>query len=922
VDRVFRFIADHPWLMLGVLVALTALAAARLVDSSTGRFRLEIDVSMNRLLPEGDEGKEYYDFVRRVFGSDETMLVAIHADDVFTTENLTRVARLTDRIRQVEGVKDVVSLTNALNIRGTEDGLDLRPFVTEVPEDPRELERIRREALENPIYSGNLVSSDGRTTALLVYFLDFSDRDFMERGIDDRIQEIAQAEAGDAEIWLSGGPHFKVAQIRYQMQDLRRNLPMILVVLGVVLFLTFGTFRGVFLPLLTVVVALIWTMGVAATLGRPLNLVTILIPQLMLILGLSYAVHVVSEYYDAVREDPDASNRIAVGRALGHVWLPVSLTGLTTLAGFLALTLSPMGAIREFGVLAVLGIVLTVVAALTVPPTLLALLRRPRGFRAGAAQERPDRFARFAELFAGFVLEHRRAIFVCTGVAVIVAIGAATRLQVGSDSIKSFPRDSALRLDFDAVNEHLEGANQFNVVVESAEPDGFLEPVNLRAIESLQEWLEEQPEIGGTTSIVDYLKLINRGFHENDPTYLRTPETRDSAGRLLFFGANDELEGFIDRGYQRANVLVRSRVLDTAPVAALVKRIERRIEELPEGLEARITGNLILTNRLVDDLVRGQAYSLVGALVLIYGILSVMFLSFRIGGIALIPNVVPIVIYFGVLGLSGVTLNPATSLIAPMALGIAIDDTIHYFARFNQDAKRFADEQRATVSALRSVGRPVTYTSIALCVGFLVMTTSELRTWVELGALGAVTLAAAWLVDFTLTPALCSRLRVVTLWDTLTIDLGEHPEESIPAFRRLTNAQCRIVALMASLRTVPAGERLMSIGDQGKELYVVIDGRLRAWIPGDPAPHELNTHTRGDVIGGVGLFYKSRSANIDVIEDSRLLRLTLSNMDRLGRRYPRIASRLLRGLMEIVTERLWQNSERLRARSRPSGGPS
>jgi hypothetical protein len=343
-----------------------------------------------------------------------------------------------------------------------------------------------------------------------------------------------------------------------------------------------------------------------------------------------------------------------------------------------------------------------------------------------------------------------------------------------------------------------------------------------------------------------------------------------------------------------------------------VKRIERRVDDLPEGMEARITGNLILMNRLVDDLVRGQAYSLLGALVLIYGILAVMFLSPVTGVLALIPNVVPIVIYFGLLGLSGVTLNPATSLIAPMVLGIAIDDTIHYFARFNQDAKRFADERRATVSALRSVGRPVTYTSIALCSGFLVFTTSELRTSIELGALGALTLAFAWLVDFTVTPALCAGLRVVTLWDTLTLDLGEHPQESIPAFGRLSNPQCRIVALMASVRRVPAGERLMSIGDQGAEMYVVIDGKLRAWKPGDSGAIELNTHTRGDVIGEVGFFYKSRSANIDVIEESRLLRLTQSNMDRLGRRYPRIASRLLRGLMEVVTERLSQTTGKLR----------
>ena len=292
-----------------------------------------------------------------------------------------------------------------------------------------------------------------------------------------------------------------------------------------------------------------------------------------------------------------------------------------------------------------------------------------------------------------------------------------------------------------------------------------------------------------------------------------------------------------------------------------------------------------------------------------------MFLSWRTAAIALIPNVLPVGFYFGALGLTGVTLNFATSLIAPMALGIAIDDTIHYFNRFKEDAKKLADEEQATRRALRTVGRPVTFTTLVLVADFLVLTGSDLLTFVQFGALGAATLAFAWIVDFTLTPALCGGLRIVTLWDTLTLDLGDDPQNSIPLFNGLSNANCRIVAQMTNLREVPAGQPLFRTGDPGNEMFVIIDGKADVWIDTPQGRTHLNTCTRGDVLGEVALFGgEVRSANVDVIDDMRLLRLTPNNLSRIQRRHPRIASTLFQNLNRVLAGRLAKDTDRLRAR--------
>jgi CRP-like cAMP-binding protein len=238
-----------------------------------------------------------------------------------------------------------------------------------------------------------------------------------------------------------------------------------------------------------------------------------------------------------------------------------------------------------------------------------------------------------------------------------------------------------------------------------------------------------------------------------------------------------------------------------------------------------------------------------------------------------------------------------------MVLGIAVDDTIHYFARFIREARRRLDEQRAAVSALKSVGRPVTYTSLALCLGFLVLNASELRTMAELGSLAAFALAFAWGTDFVLTPALCGRL-LATLWDLLTIDLGRDPQNSIPLFQGLSARQARIVALMASVWRVPAGHRLFETGEPGDALYVVIDGRLRVSLSRGGQSLELATYTRGGVCGEVGLFHEDRTADVEALEDARLLRLTESCFDELGRRYPRIAAVVFRNLNETLAARM------------------
>jgi predicted RND superfamily exporter protein/CRP-like cAMP-binding protein len=909
LDRISALVSRSTGLILVLTVLLAGLAATRIVDPVSGKMHLEIDPSANRLLSEDNEARVFYDRIRRMFGSDETLVITLTSDDIFTADTFHRIDRITRRIEDLESVHHVSSLTNALDIRSIDDGLDIAPFMENVTDDPASIDEVRRRVLGNPVYAGSLVSKAGDATALVVHFLDISDRQFIRSGLHRDISAIVEEERGDNTAWLTGAPHFKVAIIEILIHDLIWTPPLITLILAIILAISFRSVLGVVTPLLTVGFGVIISLGLITALGYSLSMISVLVPPLLMILGLSYSVHVVAEYHHNRHKTDD---RIELVRTtLREVLLPVVLTGLTTIAGFLALIANPISAVREFGILSTIGVLVITLLSITFTPALLMLLDRgqPAAGRVHASGARA--FDRFVDRIALFDLNNRTRIFTLSGVLFAAALLGMSNIRVSTDFMDSFAPDSEVRQSFEVVNDKLGGANPLYIVVEGIRPNAFKEPENLLVLRELQDWLEAQPQIGGTTSIADYLMLVNQAFNNNDPDFYSIPGNRALITQLLFLSANDELDRIVDSRYQTTNIIVRSRTIQSDDMSALIAKINDRLAELPHHLTATVTGNPVLINETLSEIVVGQARSIGLALVIVYCILSLMFMSQRIGFIALLPNILPVAVYFGSLGFFGISLNPSTSLIAPMVLGIAIDDTIHYFARFSREVRRYADDRKATIAALKAVGRPVTYTSIGLCLGFLVLTSSELSMQVQVGIMAAYALAVAWLSDFLLTPALCASVRITTLWDVLTLDLGENPQESIPLLHGLRKSQARIVAIMSRVIEVPAGRRIITDGETGKEMYVVIDGRLRTTIAGEHGPVELATHSRGDVVGEAGLFFETRTANVDTVEDSRLLSITQENLDRLSRRYPYIATKVFRNLNKVLAKRLFTTTHRL-----------
>ncbi|MCR9097719.1 MAG: efflux RND transporter permease subunit [bacterium] len=721
------------------------------MDPLTGQPRLRIDPSLNEMLPADDPARRFYEELLDRFGSDDVVVVALISDALFTRDGLATLERTSEALALAPGVRRVESLATAVRMRPIEDDVEIAGFFDDPIEDDEAARVLRDELIDDPLRAGSFVSIDGRATAILVTFERVPEDEFLARGLDLGVLEIARAEAPEMQVVMAGTPHVKAEVGRLLEGELAVMVPIVFVLMSILSCVFFRSLRLGMIPLAAVATGLLWTVGVMGWVGHDLNIVTTLIPPLVLALGFAYATHVVAGF----AADGEAGSRDdRARRALAHVAFPVTFTALTTAAGFLSLISNELGVIRGFGVFAAVSTAATLLAALTLVPLLLS---RTRGEAVAGSNPTTDfldaRFAALADLDA----RHATPILWIGAGLVVLAFFFATRIEVNLPVIENFREDAEIRRAYETVDELFGGANQFFVMLRAEERRAFEDPALLREVAAFQTWLAEQPEIGGSTSVVQYLEVLNAGLGPEAGAVRRIPDSANLVAQLLLFGANEELDVLLDRAHQVITILVRSTATETSEFNRLAARIDARLAELPAGITSHTTGNAILLTRSADRIALGQAKSLAWAGAMIGVLLIFYFRSLRLGLFALLPNLLPVGLYFGLLGATGITLNNSTALMGSIVLGIAVDDTLHLVVEFRRGLEAGLDREAALREALVRVGRAITCTTLAVCVGLLVVGASALQNQAEFGLLGATTLLIAWLVDVTITPALCLR---------------------------------------------------------------------------------------------------------------------------------------------------------------------
>lgn len=884
-------------------VTLLVIALATLFLGNAART-IQVDSAIDNLLPSDDPDHDFYQEARRTFGSEEATVIGLFADDVFSPPALAAIDRLSTDLAGIDGVREVLSLTTVKGVEADDGSVSVGRMMRTLPTDEDAARAYRDKILASPLYSGNLVSADGRATAVAVLFEPLTDEEFLQRGIEDQIRGHVEGLAHLTPA-ITGIQTLKVRGAQLMEQDLTRFVPLSILLVVIVLAGEFRTLRGVLLPLGAVVAGVLWTVGVMALAGVKINMGTLILPPLLMAIGVAYAIHVLSRYYIERRAAETVSQ--AVTDTVRHIRVPAGVAWITTIVGCVTLIFNPIPAIRDFGVYSVIGITCIYVLSITFIPSMLLLL--PDTGRMPPGEKLDSRLTRALGRLCEFAVRRRRVILPVTALLCVAGLMGASQIRLETNYLEFFHEQSDVRLENKRIGDALGGTQPLYLVFDGEGPGTMRRLDVLEAIGAIQEEVAKHAGVDTTLSLVDYLKLV--GVALNPDGGSRLPERQADVDQLLLFVDPVELAPVVTRDYARANLVIGTDLASSSDIGDLIARIEQFAQaRLPAGVTARATGNLVLLNRSADAVAQGQISGLWQVFVVLVVLMSTLFLSIRTGLLSLVPNVVPIIGLFGLMGFAGIDLNISTSMIAVIALGIAVDDTIHYFNEFKLQIQATGDTHRAIVEVVRTVGRPIVFTAVALSAGFLILCLSNFQPIRQFGFLASFTMAVGLVAELLMTPGLVVSITVITLWDLLYVKLGPRPHREIPLFEGLRPLQARIVVLMGRLTSAAPGEFITRRGEMKAELYVLLGGRVG--VRREDGHVVLRTLSRGDVLGEMGLVReRPRSADVVALERTEYLVLDRGFLTRIERRYPRIAARVFLNLTRILSDRLESTTDQL-----------
>jgi len=774
--RIGTWSFDHRWWML-VGCALIFLGSLILAS------RTRIDMSFESFFDRTDPTYAAYLQYRDDFGSDEVSYILYRAPSFeygpWNLEVMRKIDSLTRALqKEVPFVDQVTSLTNVEFMESIPDGIKIYDLLEDFPINQQALLAVRDKVLAKPMYVGGLVSRDAQYAAISIEMLkssiDSPDEIRLDPeggdGLDnlypqvtgEKIDEIlARPEYAGIEFFHAGDVPFNAAYNRIIEKEVPYLMTISFLVVGALLFYFFRRPIGVLGPLAVVNVALAVAVGFMGALDWKIDFMFGMLPNLLIAVGVADAVHIISEFtaYHAQFGD----RREAVRRTMYLVGTPCLLTSLTTAVGFLAMSISPIKSIAHMATYCAVGVLAAFLFTVTLLIVFLSIGHRvPQHALTDAERSRSkggQAMRRVLHAVARFDLRHRVPILVVSIAICLFSTVGLFKLRVDSNFLTELSTKVPIRVVTQFVDETMGGTIGLVYLFDTKTPDGIMEPSLLHEIEQLQEQADQHTDmVQKTYSIVDILKDLNQSFHEGDPAHYVLPDSRELIAQYLLIysmSGGEEAEDYVSSDYSRASLVVRTKMVETSRIAKLERSLHRFLNtESLDGSSVQITGIGALWLRLVEYITQSQIRGIILAFTVISAMMCFIFKSIRIGMLSMVPNVAPVLLTLGGMGWAGMPLDYTRLLISTVAIGIAVDDTIHLTTRFHHAFQECGNYEQALLDSMQDVGRALFMTSSILIAGFLVNVASVMNSQAAFGLLLAATILVALLADFLLMPAL------------------------------------------------------------------------------------------------------------------------------------------------------------------------
>jgi predicted RND superfamily exporter protein len=734
LERYARWIISHRIIAVVAIFGVTAFLVS-------GIGKIQLDSNPELWAPQDHPYVVTTELLEEVFGGRNLTVVAVvpKSGDIYQPKVLAKIKRMQEAIEQIPHAvrHNILSLAarKVKHIHGVEDGMEVREMLDTVPQTPAELAALKAAVTSMPVYINALVSPDHKAAAIIADFKqDESIPNFIAMMADLR-KIAAREQDAETDIYLGGTPIIgEAADNEFMKMPMFFGLALIVILL--VQFWSFRSVQGMLLPMLTGILSVLWSVGMMGLLGVHLDPLNTTTPILVMAVAAGHAIQILKRYYEEFGRltkegrDPREANREAVVASMVRVGPVMVVAGAIAALTFFSLTGSGISMVQHFGVFAGCGVLATMVIEMTMIPALRTILRPPRKHESDREQAKGI-LDKFLVAMANNLVGGRAPWIVAAGLLVIAGIGSGVAfLRIDNNFRLYFKPDSELRVHDRVLNELFGGTNSIQFLVQTPDQDGIKDPRVLRGMEQLQAFLEQQPGVGKTQSLVDMLKPMNQALHADDPKFYTLPESRELVAQYLFLystsGSPQDFDSFVDNDYKRASVWAFLKD-DSTTNAHNIARAARGVisSSFPPGVSVQMGGSLGQVVALNDVIVKDKFRNM-GQMALVVFVLGALVLRSLIGGLfVVIPLIAVMLANFGIMGWLKTPLDITAVSTAAMAIGIGADYEIYLLFRFREELQRTGDVLAATRTSMLTSGKAILFVAISVFSGYAVLQASS-----------------------------------------------------------------------------------------------------------------------------------------------------------------------------------------------------
>ncbi len=755
------------YLSLIFVLALTAFLFLQLP-------KLTIDTSNDAFYHQDDPIRIGYNEFRQQFGKDDHIIIGLKPAEIFSPTFLQTLQQIQSEIEdKVPHMKKATSLLNVRHTYGLDDELIVEDLIESIPQSSQELAALRQKATSNPFYQNYLLSKDGEFT-----FIDIepvavkvikstdpgqaaqikyvSTQEYAE--MVDALQPIlAKYKSSALNIYVAGFPVITDRLTRAIEQTMAELMPISMLVNLIFLILLFRRISGVIYPSIIVLLSITSTVGAMAWLTISMDLITSILPTLLIVVSIADSVHLMSGFYQEYEKN-GGDKKAAIAHSMGRNGLAILMTSLTTSVGFASFLLADMAPVAHLGIVAPIGIALAFIYTVLLLPALIAIFPLSKPKKNHVLTGFSDRIL---DWIADVSCARYKTILFASFILLLIGISGASQLRLSHNALKWFPQDSQVRVDTTMIDAALGGSIPIEVTIDTGKKRGLYNPDLIRRLAASAETVKslgsDSVDVSNIISLHTILKEVNKALHANNNADYTIPDSRELiAQELLLFeiSAADDLYKLVDDDYSKVRFTIMIPFTDAIQIRPVLNNIKAHFVSTYPDTTISITGIAPMLVETMYDILTSMLKSYGAALIAITFLMIALIGKIKLGAISMAPNLLPIILVMGLMGWMELPFDFSNMLVGSIAIGLVVDDTIHFLHNLRRHFDRTGNITVAIKDTLHSTGRAIFITSMVLASGMTVAMTADLSSTANFGLITATVILLALLADFFMVPAL------------------------------------------------------------------------------------------------------------------------------------------------------------------------